>query len=298
MGHLIATGFNAESTDGEIDSLCAQLHALADIGVDTVELRISSVEFIAGGRFVPQRLDRLLAMLRGFAFRYTVHGLVSSNLMDPAHDMYQLEVAKRLAEFCNMIGARVLVQHSGYLAAHQVADRAGADGREAGNLFTLAEHAAPLGVHIALENIFTTAEGQYRKTPAEVARTVREIAHPHLCATIDFSHAYIESTYRGLDFYQQVAEMAPVAGHLHVHDSFGLHHRLYPEASGREAVALGIGDLHLPMGWGSIDWDRIFTTHRFLPETVLMMEISRRHSAERPQTLRDAQRLMALNASI
>jgi sugar phosphate isomerase/epimerase len=40
-----------------------------------------------------------------------------------------------------------------------------------------------------------------------------------------------------------------------------------------EATALGIGDLHLPIGWGDIAWDEIFSELSFLPDTTLIMEI-------------------------
>ena len=39
---------------------------------------------------------------------------------------------------------------------------------------------------------------------SEVAATIREINHPNLCATLDFGHAYIECTYRGLDFMDEL----------------------------------------------------------------------------------------------
>jgi sugar phosphate isomerase/epimerase len=115
-------------------------------------------------------------------------------------------------------------------------------------------------------------------------------------ALIDFSHAYIESTYRGLDFREQLRAMAPVAGHLHVHDSFGRPQGFYQPHHPQEATALGLGDLHMPLGWGDIDWEAIFAELTFLPNTVLMMEIGRRYWAEQPASLERARRLMALNA--
>ncbi len=36
-----------------------------------------------------------------------------------------------------------------------------------------------------------------------------------------------------------------------------------------EATALGIGDLHLPIGWGDIPWEEIFSELTFLPDTTL-----------------------------
>lgn len=41
-----------------------------------------------------------------------------------------------------------------------------------------------------------------------------------------------------------------MTGHLHVHDSFGLPYSMKRFYHPAEAAALGIGDLHLPIGWG------------------------------------------------
>jgi sugar phosphate isomerase/epimerase len=297
MSNIIATGFNSGSIDGELDSLEADLSRLAGLGVDTVELGLTSIDLVTGGRIIKERAERLQALTAQFPFRYTVHGLVSSNFMDPATLIYQLEAAKALIEICDRIDARIIVQHGGCLRADQLGDRAGADQREREALFELAEFARPYGVRIALENIFTTEPGQYRQTPAEVAATVRAVSHPNLVALIDFSHAYIESTYRGLDFREQLRAMAPVTGHLHVHDSFGRPQAFYKPFHPQELTALGLGDLHMPLGWGDIDWEDIFSELDFLPGTVLMMEIGPRHRSEQPACLERARKLMALNGA-
>ena len=295
MSNIIATGFSSGSVDGELESLESDLRRLGELGVDTVELGLTSIDLIAGGRLIKERVERLVALTRRFPFRYTVHGLVSSNFMDPATAGYQLEAAKALVEICDRIGAGIIVQHGGHLRAEQLFERAEADRRERDALFELAEFARPYGVRIALENIFSTAPGQYRQTPAEIAETVRAVDHSNLVALIDFSHAYIESTYRGLNFRDQIRAMAPVAGHLHVHDSFGRPQAFYQAFYPQEATALGIGDLHMPLGWGDIDWEEIFRELTFLPETVLMMEIGPRYRNEQAECLKRAQGLMRSN---
>ena len=294
MGNIIATGFNAGSNDGEMFSLEEDLRALAEMGCDTVELGLTGVDLIAGGRIIPERLERLVAVTSQFPFRYTVHGLVSSNFMDPATARYQLNAAKALVEVCDRIDARILVQHGGNLRADQYQDRPGADQREREALTELGEFCRPYGVRIAFENIFTTEPGQHRQTPAQVAETVRAVNHPNVVALIDFSHAYIESTYKGLDFRKEIAAMAPVAGHLHVHDSFGRPQAFYKGFHVQENTAMGIGDLHMPLGWGDIDWDSIFAELSFLPDTVLMMEIGRRYRSEQPASLARARQLAGL----
>ncbi|WP_284774335.1 TIM barrel protein [Agrobacterium sp. lyk4-40-TYG-31] len=295
MGNIIGTGFNAGSTDGELASLEQELRVLADMGVDTVELALTSLDLIAGGRIIEERAERLVALTKQFSFRYTVHGLVSSNFMDPATCRYQIDAAKALAVVCDRIGARILVQHGGCLRADQLAERADADRREREALHELAEFCKPYGVRIAFENIFTTELGQYRQTPTQIAETVKAVGHPNLVALIDFSHAYIESTYRGLNFRDELRAMAPVTGHLHVHDSFGRPQAFYKPYHLQENTALGIGDLHMPLGWGDMDWEGIFSELTFLPGTVLMMEIGRRYHAEQPESLARAKKLIAEN---
>ncbi len=297
MGNIIATGFNSGSTDGELDSLEADLRRLADMGVDTVELALTAIDLISGGRIIEERAERLVALTSQFDFRYTVHGLVSSNFMDPATQRYQLDAAKALVQLCDRVGSGILVQHGGALRADQLQERAGADEREREALTELADFARPYGVRIALENIFTTELGQYRQTPAEVAETVKAVNHPNVVALIDFSHAYIESTYKGLNFREQIAAMAPVTGHLHVHDSFGRPQGFYKAFFPQENTAMGIGDLHMPLGWGDIEWDSIFAELDFLPGTVLMMEIGHRYRNEQPASLERARKLAGLSGA-
>lgn len=296
MTHIIGTGFNVGSHNGEFEALEADLRANAEMGVDTVEIGVTSLDLVAGGKIIRERHETLLALTKQFDFRYTVHGLVSSNFMDPITQRYQIDAAKALIEVCNSIGAGILVQHGGSLRADAVADWAGADEREREALTEVADFARPHGVRIALENIFTTEPGQYRQTPSEVAATVKAVGHPNVVALIDFSHAYIESTFKGLDFFAEIAAMAPVTGHLHVHDSFGRPQGFFKAFHPQENTALGIGDLHMPLGWGDIDWDRIFTELSFLPETVLMMEIGQRYRREQPASLVRARELAAMNA--
>lgn len=296
MTHIIGTGFNAGSDDGEFLTLEADLRALSEMGVDTVEIGVTSLDLIAGGKVIKERHEALVELTKQFDFRYTVHGLVSSNFMDPVTQRYQLDAAKALVEVSNSIGAGILVHHSGNLRAEAIADWAGADMREREALTELADFARPHGVRIALENIFTTELGQYRQTPAEVAETVKAVNHSNVVALIDFSHAYIESTFKGLDFRAEIRAMAPVTGHLHVHDSFGRPQGFYKPYHPQENTAMGIGDLHMPLGWGDIAWEEIFTELTFLPDTVLMMEIGRRYRREQPASLAWARELAALNA--
>lgn len=285
---ISGVGFNTVSKDGHAESIINDLKHYSEIGADVAEICLGTIDILSGGRIVRDRLNALAKVTGQFPLQYSVHGLVSSNFMNATTLRYQIEVAKAFIEVCDAIGSRLLVHHSGFVSPARPGDRAEADKREHDGLAEIAEVAAKYDVRVALENIFTVQSGEYRKTPTQIAETVRTLDHPNLVATTDFSHAYIESTYRGLDFMEELRSLAPVTGHIHVHDSFGRLPGDTPFFYAQEASALGLGDLHLPIGWGDIPWDQIFAELTFLPGTVLMMEISSRFRPEQAACLAKA----------
>ncbi|MDI7861683.1 sugar phosphate isomerase/epimerase [Rhizobiaceae bacterium n13] len=283
---ISSVGFSTPTGKGNFDTLEAGLRHISNLGADAAELSIYAEEMISGGRVIGGRLQRLTEITRKFDLRFSVHGQIVSNFMDREHLDLQKAVVRSMIEICNSVGAGVLVHHSGtapILAKTRTTDL---DQMERDALAEISDYARRHGVRIALENIFSMGDEQYRQTPAEVAETVRHIASPHVCGLIDFSHAYIESTRLGLDWCDEIRAMAPVTGHLHVHDSFGLPYTMTNFYHPAEATALGIGDLHLPIGWGDIPWAEIFDELTFLPDTTLIMEIGEdRFSHEQAESL-------------
>jgi sugar phosphate isomerase/epimerase len=200
-----------------------------------------------------------------------------------------------MLELCNRAEAGVLVHHCGQAKMPSLTRIGELDQMERDTLAEMAEVARGYGVRIALENIFALSDAEYRQTPAKIGETVQAVNSPNLCGLIDFSHAYIECTRLGLDWREQVRAMAPVTGHLHVHDSFGRPYSMTKFYHPAEATALGIGDLHLPIGWGDIPWEEIFAELTFLPDTMLIMEITgERFATEQADSLARAQKLVDL----
>ena len=295
-GIISAVGFCNHTGPGDLSTLDASLRAVADTGADACEIGIYAEEIVAGGRIIEERLKRVSAIAGQYSFRkLSLHGQIVSNFMDRENLHLQKRVVRAMLELCDRLGAGVLVHHCGSAQLAEGENAGDLDRMEREALHEMAELAKGYGTRIVLENIFTTAPGQYRQTPSEVAATVRAVGHSHLAALIDFSHAYIESSFKGLDFRQELRAMAEVAGHLHVHDSFGLPYTMKTFYHPAEATALGIGDLHLPLGWGDIAWEDIFSELTFLPDTTLIMEIDAgRFAAEQPACLERARKLADL----
>ena len=293
MSIISGVGFNTVSKDGHAESIIPDLTHYSDIGADYAELCMGTIDVAAGGKIIPNRLAALTAVTRLFPLKYSVHGLVCSNFMHSATLRQQVEVVKAFLQVCDAVGSKVLVHHTGFVSPDRPADRAGADQREFDALAEVAEVAAKYGVRIVLENIFTVQAGEYRKTPRQVADTVRALNHPNIAGLTDFSHAYIESKYKGLNFMNEIRAMAPISGHLHVHDSFGVGQGDLKAFYAQELSALGIGDIHMPIGWGDIPFDQIFDELTFLPGTILMMEISGRFRPEQAACLEKARKFAA-----
>lgn len=289
---ISAVGFCTPTGNGNFSTLEGAIRRIVDLGSDVAELSLYGEEIISGGRLIPSRVERLINITKQFDIRYSVHGQIVSNFMDREHLAYQKAVVRAMLELCNRVEAEVLVHHSGHAPMPSFTHVPDLDRMERDALAELAEVAKSYGVRIALENIFAINDQTYRQTPAQVGETVRTINHPNVCALIDFSHAYIEANRLGLDWREQVRAMAPVTGHLHLHDSFGRPYTMQKFYHPAEATALGIGDLHLPLGWADIPWDEIFDEMTFLPDTFLIMEIGEdRFADEQPESLAIARRL-------
>jgi sugar phosphate isomerase/epimerase len=132
---------------------------------------------------------------------------------------------------------------------------------------------------IVVENVFTKSRTLSAALPSELARELIAIAHPSVKACLDFSHAFIHTTAKGADFLHEAKALAPLAKHLHVHDSFGRRTEILTY-SAAERLAFGQGDLHLPVGWGAIPWADLMRECRFADGVVFNIELEQRYQAQ------------------
>jgi len=109
----------------------------------------------------------------------------------------------------------------------------------------------------------------------ELVEQVKKINRENVGITFDFGHAFLASKYYHFNFLDSVKLALPHIKHVHIHDCFGK-----PNVSNEEAdinlIQFGIGDLHMPVGWGEIPYDKIF---RILKNYngVLCLEIKPRY---------------------
>jgi sugar phosphate isomerase/epimerase len=290
-------GFATQAGEGDLRHLEASLARIVELGGDVAELSLCGEDLIAGGRVIDGRAKRLADICARFPLRYTVHGLIVSNFMDADNLEFQKAAAVAMLELCGRVGADVLVHHSGHAPMAPARIIAGYEAMQRDALAEIADVAGRHDVRVALENIFAFDDAMYRQQPSGVAATIRALNHPNLVATIDFGHAYIEATRTGGDLLAEVSAMGPVAGHLHGHDNFGRPYSMTKFYHTSEAIALGIGDLHLPLGWGDLPFETVFDSIEVLPGTALILELGERFDAEWADSITRARALASrLNA--
>ncbi len=259
--------------DPDFERLRQNLDEAAGLGLEFVELPLFAMDLIAGGRILPAQLRRLRDATQGRGLNYTAHGPIGINFMHP-HDALSRHrsVARATIEVAAEIGAVHLVLHTGHMPGQDEAGIEAAYAAQRDAFVSLGEIAAIHSLVIAVENIFVTETGSHTALPSRLAREIEAIGHPNVRACLDFSHGAITCKAQGADYLTEAKALARVARHLHLHDSFGdpAPLRTYSRS---ERVAYGLGDLHLPIGWGNLPWQEMMSAFQFEANVIFNLEL-------------------------
>ena len=258
--------------DYALAKLGPALDEAAALGADYVEIALYGLDLVANGRVLSDRLRRVKVLTAGRPFGYTIHGPLNLNLMDGSERAKTHKaVFKAHLEIAAELGGVHFVAHAGRYAAEESGALEAGCARQRDAL--AGDYAKGHGIIIAVENLFGRHGGRETLLPSRLAAEIEAIDHPAICACLDFSHAYLETTRQGADFLAEAAALTPLAKHLHIHDSFG---KLWPLAPNHRAerLAYGLGDLHLPIGLGSIPWDALMERCNFPTDVILIHELA------------------------
>ena len=271
-------GISALAGKPDLSGFAAHLAEIEALGVDTIELPTFDQDLVVGGRI---RRDQLAALKRACAGRkvgYTVHGPLAINFMDdPFRLPRHFEVLEASLEVAAELGASNYVLHTGFRPMGLSQGIEDAYRRQREWLSAAGEVAKSRKLMICVENLFDETWGKvHTGSASRLAAEIAAVNHPNVGATVDFSHAYLETGFRGGNLVEEVAKLAPLAPHLHIHDSFGRPDDIYMYTTG-ERLAYGHGDLHLPVGWGDLPWDEIMAKCRFKDGVVFNIELDARY---------------------
>ena len=272
-------GFTLKPRNGQIIDFEKQLILFEELGAGSVEIPIYELDVICGKKIVNDELRLLQKILKPSNLNFSLHGSMSVNLMDNIYLEDHKEVLKRDIEVCESINSQILVTHFGYTNIANYNNKNLYEKllkKQTEIYYEMAEYAKKHNVILAIENLFPFTSNSYAPLPSEIAKEIKYLDHPNARTTIDFSHAYLNCTHNKVNYMEQLKTMVPLTKHLHIHDSFGKL-KVMDTYIHSEDVTYGQGDIHLPLGWGSIPFEKIFSTFSFSPNIFLNFELSKRY---------------------
>ena len=280
-----AIGLTVEVRDPDWTDLAPMLDAASALGVDSVELPLHWLPLIRGGRVIAERVAAVRATCADRGLRYSLHGHLGINLMEePFRVGLHTDLLKANIEVAAELGCRHLVVHGGFVPARQAAALDAAEAQQHRLLAEAGDIARDHGVILCVENIFEFEGKRITALPGRLARQLRAVGHPNVAATFDISHGWLHCHQLGADFLAEAAELAPLARHLHLHDSFGRPDDFWTYTP-VEAMAFGIGDLHMPPGWGNIPWDAVAERCTWPEGLVGNLEIAPQHRSHHAEAV-------------
>lgn len=246
-------GINAHSPriNGVLSVLRNDLERFKQFGFDFVEIPVHGVDGVVNGKLNERIMGNLEKILAEFPFKYSVHAPDPLNLKDINFSKEHYNVLKTSLEFTSRIKSNVLVYHLGLLAERAVFPQK-AKQNEIAILKEMAAYAQESDIKICVENI--------TQSIMEVVEFLEKIDHENVAMTLDLGHGYMAAKYFGFDFLEEIRRAKPHIQHIHLHDNFGKVDLTdyQSERSEINRLPYGLGDLHLPPGWGDIPIYEVF----------------------------------------
>ncbi len=212
---------------------------LADVKIknyDFVSIFPHTLGLIKNGLVVEKNLRSIETTLRGVGIDYIVRMPTSVNLRDHIYYTRHFRVAKAVADVAIKLGAKVIVMQSG---------RTGRLDLEIEAIQQLADMVGPFGIKIALENTFSVKDTLY---------VVDNVERDNVGFALDVAHAFLSAQGNEEKLLEDVKLGTDKTVILMIHDNFG---KLFPQVEPEDALAYGVGDLHLLPGEGSIPFGKV-----------------------------------------
>lgn len=281
MTKIIGSGLNLTSlSGGDYAGMEVLLKRYADIGCSHVEISARRLDMIIGGKIIEAQASRVAQIFDAHEIGGVLHADHGLNFMDVNNLEMHRAVLQASIELAQRMDLKSIVVHSGRVPGAVWLDaRDELLARERDELLRMGDIAAKAGTRLAVENLIADPSGQkavYGADPRALAEQLRKINHPAVGACLDFGHAYLSAPVMDFDFLAAITEFSDLVWHLHLHDNCGIPNTNQQSDSGSQ-VCMGIGDLHAPMGWGSIPWADILPAMKFRDDTFAMIELDGRY---------------------
>lgn len=203
---------------------------------DFVQIFPHTLGLIKNGQVIEKNLRSIENALRGVGINYTIRMPTSVNLRDSVYYTRHFKVAKAIMDVAIKLGSKIVVMQSG---------RTGRLDLEIEALQELAEMAKNFGIKIALENTYSVKDTLY---------VVESVNKENVGFALDLGHAFLSAQGDESRFLEDVKLGTDKTIILMIHDNFG---KLFPQVEPEDALAYGVGDLHLMPGEGKIPFGKV-----------------------------------------
>lgn len=220
---------------------------LADVKInnyDFVQIFPHTLGLIRNGQIMERELRAVEATLKGVGIDYIIRMPVSLNLRDHVYYGRHFKVAKACVDVAIKLGSKLVVMQSGTTGRLDLEIKA---------IQELADIAGKFGVKIALENTLSVKDTLY---------VVDNVGRDNVGFALDLAHAFLSAGGDESKFLDDVKLGAEKTFILMVHDNFG---KLSPQVEPEDALAYGVGDLHLLPGEGKIPFSKALKLFEIVP---------------------------------
>lgn len=264
-------------------ALRMQLDFLGGLDLETVELYPGRLDLIRNGGLNEKGCSSVLDVLSSYDFTYTAHAPYKTNLASPSILEISEKIARSCIDFCVKAKAQVLVLHSSYIIPKDEISESESLKTLADSVRRIAEYARDSGVLIGVENGDLGPTHLCRRIDWLV-EVVKDVDMNNVGITLDFGHAYVSAGFYRFDFLKAVEEALPYMIHAHVSDNFGRYNPLSPHDTNHD-LNFGYGDLHLPIGWGTIPYKDVFDLVKRTYDGIYVLELRPRYREHYQHTI-------------
>ena len=264
-------------------ALRKQLDFLRGLDLETVELYPGRLDLIRNRTLDENGCSSVLDVISSYDFTYTAHAPYKTNLASPSMLEISEKIVRSCIDFCVMAKAQILVLHSGYITPDDKISESESLEFLADSVRRIAEYARDLGVLIGVENGDLGPTHLCRRIDWLV-EVVKDVDKDNVGITFDFGHAYVSAGYYQFDFLKAVEEAIPYLIHAHVNDNFGRFNPLSPHDTNHD-LNFGYGDLHLPIGWGTIPYKDVLGLVKRTYDGIYVLELRPRYREHYQHTI-------------
>lgn len=268
-------GISLRSLKRDGSDFSERVNEVSNYNPFSIELMGFAQDLIINGKIVEQRLEKIQNILHNFSGHVSFHGPMVVNFLDKKENLRHYEIlCKAYIDVAHKLGAKKLIIHTGYC---DIDDNKNLNKKylvQRDYLIKIGDYAAKKNLFIYVENIFPFSESLHTALPGKLSEEINLINHQNIKACFDVSHAYLCCAAFKSDFITNAVDLGGNSDHWHVHDSFGKINFINSFLTKSEALALGDGDLHLPVGEGDIPWEKVISNTKLQSDLVFNIELN------------------------